>query len=26
MGLRLATPIAQLQRDGGGFTAVSAIC
>jgi len=26
MGLRLAVPLAQFQRDGGGFTAASAIC
>ncbi len=26
MGLRLAMPLAQFQRDGGGFTAASAIC
>jgi hypothetical protein len=26
MGLRLAMPIAQFQRNGGSFTAASAIC
>jgi hypothetical protein len=26
MGFRLPMPLAQFQRDGGGFTAASAIC